>query len=101
MRTLNLSESFLKKSVVCNCACKLLGAGLFAVVADIHAFGVVDDHGEIGFLRQHRRNIQNRAQENEAQNDERDCAQHNKTGRPLLARDIAVEVDGAYRRRSP
>ena len=44
---------------------ELLGTGNLAVVLDFHALGVVDDHREITFLRQHRRDVQNRSKENE------------------------------------
>ena len=32
---------------------ELLGSGNLAIVLDFHALGVVDDHSEIAFLRQH------------------------------------------------
>src|SRR5262249_52974884 len=71
---------------------KLLRTRYLAVVLDFHAFGIVDDDGEITLLRQNGLDVQNRPQKDERKHRKGDAAERNQGNRKLVARDAAVRV---------
>ena len=65
---------------------QLFGAGFLAVVADVHAGGIVDNDGEIALLRQNGGDIQDRPKENECKDSECNGSQGYQPRRPLVSR---------------
>ena len=74
---------------------KLFRPRNLAVIFDVHAFRVVDDHGEVAFLGQNRRDIQDWPKEDERQHAEGDGAKYDQSNGVFVARNIPVGVISA------
>ena len=77
--------------VSCQLLLELIGTGSLAVILDGHALGIVDDHGEIAVLRQHRRDIQHRPEKHEQQNGKSYGPQGDQPWRSFFTGDGTVE----------